>query len=167
MDKILKQIVDGKFKHDPIPTKKLAFVFALRKKITDEQRRQQWYKIEKVIKKGHKVQLHKKSKLSARRTYEYYNIDKGNWVRPSLRQLGKMYESEFQEYKAQRIKVRDQCWLDFLLSEDVEVEGPTSSSGGNMLESENSNHVTESRDQFLPIMWESDGGLDHVTNESY
>ena len=63
-----------------------------------------------------------------------------------------MYESEFQEYKAQRIKVRDQYWLDFLLSEDVEVEGLTSSSGGNMLESENNNHVTGSREQFLPIM---------------
>jgi len=36
-----------------------------------------------------------------------------------------------------------------------------------MLESENNNHVTESCDQFLPIMWESDGRLDHVTIESY
>ena len=39
-----------------------------------------------------------------------------------------------------------------------------------VLESENieSNyHVTESREQFLPDMWESDGRLDHVTIESY
>ena len=36
-----------------------------------------------------------------------------------------------------------------------------------MLESENNNHVTESRDQFLPDMWESDGRLDHVTIESH
>src|ERR1044072_6683655 len=161
MDKVLKQIVDGEFKHDLVPTKKPAFVFAPCKKITDEQRGKQWYKIGKVIKRGHKVQLYKESKLSARRTYEYYNINKGNWVGPSPRQLGKMYESEFQEYKAQRIKVRDQYWFDFLLNEDVEVEGPTFSSGGNMLESENSNHVTESREQLLPDMWESDGRLDH------
>ena len=56
-----------------------------------------------------------------------------------------------------------------MLSEDVEVEGPTSSSGRNMLENEDnglSNHVIESRDQFLPDMWESDGRLDHMTIES-
>ena len=107
MDKVLKQIADEEFKHDPVCTKKSAFVFASRKKITDEQRRRQWYKIGKVVKKDHKVQLHKKSKLSARRTYKYYSIDKENWVGSSPRQLGKMYEFKFQEYKAQRIKVRD------------------------------------------------------------
>ena len=37
MDKVLKQIANREFKHDPIPTKKSAFVFALRKKIIDEQ----------------------------------------------------------------------------------------------------------------------------------
>ena len=36
MDKVLKQIADGEFKHDPIPMKKPAFVFVSRKKITDE-----------------------------------------------------------------------------------------------------------------------------------
>ena len=38
-----------------------------------------------------------------------------------------------------------------------------------MLESEDNssnNHVTESGDQFLPNMWESDGRLGHVTTES-
>ena len=36
-----------------------------------------------------------------------------------------------------------------------------------MLESENNeSHVTESGEQFLPIMWESDGRLEHVTTES-
>ena len=65
MDKVLKQIADGEFKHNPTLTKKPVFMFASRKKITDEQRKQQWYKIGKVVKKGHKVQLHKKSKLSA------------------------------------------------------------------------------------------------------
>ena len=80
-----------------------------------------------------------------------------------------MYKSEFQEYKVQRIKVKDQYWLDFLLNEDIEVEGPTFSSGGNILESENiqdSNHVTKSGDQFLPNMWESDGRLDYEMLES-
>ena len=36
-----------------------------------------------------------------------------------------------------------------------------------MLESENNDdHVTGSDDQFLPIMWESDGRLENVTTES-
>ena len=35
-----------------------------------------------------------------------------------------------------------------------------------LLESEKDNdHVTESRDPFLPNMWESDGNLGHVTTE--
>ena len=57
MDKVLQQIANREFKHEPVPIKKLAFVFALRKKITDEQQRKQWYKIGKVIKKEHKVQI--------------------------------------------------------------------------------------------------------------
>ena len=39
-----------------------------------------------------------------------------------------------------------------------------------MLESESNelnNHVTESRDEFLPNMWESNGRLGHITIESY
>ena len=39
-----------------------------------------------------------------------------------------------------------------------------------MLKSENiqdSNHMTESGDQFLPNMWESDGRLNHEIIESY
>ena len=39
-----------------------------------------------------------------------------------------------------------------------------------MLESENiqvNNHITESSDQILPTMWESDGRLGHEIIESY
>ena len=57
-----------------------------------------------------------------------------------------------------------------MLDENIEVEGPTSFSGGNILESENiqdSNYVTELGDQFLLHMWESDGRLDHVIIESH
>src|ERR1044072_4304581 len=78
-----------------------------------------------------------------------------------------MYESEFQEYKMQRTKIRDQYWLDFLLSENVEVEGPTSSSSGNMLESEINDHVTESYDWIMANTWKSNGRLGHVTTKSY
>ena len=81
-----------------------------------------------------------------------------------------MYESEFQEYKAQRIKVRNQYFLDFLLSKDVEVKSPTSSSDKNMLGNENiynNNHVIESYNWIMTNMWKSDGRLDHVTTESY
>ena len=127
----------------PLLQKKPAF-FLLPKKRKDEvKRKQQWYKIGKVIKRGHKVSLHRESKLAARRTYEYYSIEEGNWVDPSSRQFSKMVQSEFQQYLDARIKVRDQVLLDFFLEEMFEVEGPTSSSGGNMLESDGrlENHV--------------------------
>ena len=48
---------------------------------TDEERKQQWYHIGKVIDIGHKVKLHKESKLVAKRTYIYYKR-KGNWIGP-------------------------------------------------------------------------------------
>ena len=112
MDKILKQIADREVKHNPVPTKKPAFVFASWKKITDKQWRKQWYKIGKIVKKGHKVQLHKKSKLFVWRIYEYYSIDKENWVGLSPKQLGKMYEIniKFKESKSETNIGSTSCW---------------------------------------------------------
>ena len=55
-----------------------------------------------------------------------------------------------------------------MLNEEVKVEGPTSSSGRNMLEKENTNdHIIESYDWTIMNIWESDSRLDYVTNESY
>lgn len=152
MDKVLEKIENGEYDGEP-PPKKLPFIFAPRKKITDEKRKEQWYKIGKVIKRGHKVKLHKESQLAARRTYEYYSIGHGNWIGPTPRQFGKMYKSEFEEYLQQRQKVQDQVLFDYFLAEEDEVEGPTFASGGNMLESQRTPIEDESRDNN---MWECD-----------
>ena len=79
-----------------------------------------------------------------------------------------MYETEFQEYKVQKIQVRNQYWLNFLLNKNIEVEGPTFSNGRNILEGENihdNNHMTELC-EWTMNMWESDGRLGHMTTKS-
>ena len=81
-----------------------------------------------------------------------------------------MYETEFQKYKAQRTQVRDQYQLNFLLNENVKIEGPTFSNSRNMLKSEDTygnNHVIELYDWMITNMWESNGKLGHMTIELY
>ena len=78
MDKVLKQIEEGKFSTPPPINPR--FQRASRK--TPKERKQQWYAIGQVICEGHKVKLHSESKLSAKRTYIYYQRKNG-WDRPS------------------------------------------------------------------------------------
>src|ERR1044072_9758649 len=96
MDKVLEQIKNGDFDTPPTPRVRKRFQPYPRDPVKkDEERKQQWYHIGKVIVEGHKVKLHKKSKLAAKRTYIYY-YGKGNWIGPSPRQLGKMNQAQFQ-----------------------------------------------------------------------
>src|SRR6185369_11507669 len=122
MEKVLEQIKNGEFNKEPEPKKK---AFFLSKAFNQTRPRQEWYKVGKVITRGHKVKMHGESKRAARRTYEYYGILKGNWEGPSPRQLGKMIKSEYLEYLNARKRLAEEL---------AEVEGPTSSRGGNMLE---------------------------------
>jgi len=122
MEKILEQIKNEEFVRDPEPKKKAVF---LSKAFNQTKPRQDWYKVGKVITREHKVKMHGESKHATRRTYKYYEILKGNWEGPSLRQLGKMIKSEYLEYLNARKRLAEEL---------EEVEGPTSSRGGNMLE---------------------------------
>ena len=62
------------------------------------QAKKQWYIIGKYLMRGGKItKYHNENKLVARRTYEYYGIDKGDWDGPSPRQLGKMNKDEYFE----------------------------------------------------------------------
>ena len=93
MDKVLEQINNGEFDFTSRPKIKKRFESYPRDPIkTDEKRKQQWYHIGKVVVAGHKVKLHKKSRLAAKRIYTYYK-GKGNWIGPSSRQLGKMNQA--------------------------------------------------------------------------
>ena len=85
MDQVLKQIENGDFETPPKPKTRRRFIPYPREPIKkDEKRKQQWYCIGKVVHAGHKVELHKKSRLAAKRTYIYYH-EKGNWIEPSSR----------------------------------------------------------------------------------
>ncbi len=150
MEQVLKAIRQGEFKEPPpMSTKKKAFIFAPKIKLKEEDRKKNWYKVGKVIKRGHKVKLCNSSKLAAKRAYEYYNINKGSWIGPTARQLGKMNKEEFQEYLSQRKEVRDQVLLELWQDQDFEVEGPTSFGGGNMLRDEEDRANSGSHDDMF------------------
>ena len=44
----------------------------------DEKIKKQWYIIEKYLLEGNKAKFHSESKVGARRTYLYYNYNKGD-----------------------------------------------------------------------------------------
>ncbi len=59
------------------------------------QNKKRWYKVGKYLLQGKKIKLHQETKVSARRTYQYYSKIKGDWNGPSLRKLGKMRKEKF------------------------------------------------------------------------
>src|SRR5262245_61562519 len=71
-------------------------------KKNDPANKKQWYKIGKIILQGNKVKMHAQSKVGARRTYRYYNINKENWEGPSPRQFSKMRQTQFKWYLHKR-----------------------------------------------------------------
>ena len=122
MDKVLKQIEEGKFSTPPNEKRKFQ-PYPKTPQKTAQERKQQWYAIGKVICEGHKVTLHNESKLSAKRTYIYYQRKQG-WNGPSPRQFGKMNETQFQLELAE---------LEVLKSLNNEAEGPAFLEEGNLL----------------------------------
>ena len=95
MNQVLKDIENGKYEGQPASKVK---------RTTNKQyeRKQNWYKIGEVLSRGHTVKLHKESLVAARRTYEYYSIERGNWEGPSPRELSKMNEEKFTRLLAER-----------------------------------------------------------------
>ena len=43
------------------------------------QNKKRWYKVGKHLLQGKKLRLHNETKVSARRTYQYYSKIKGDW----------------------------------------------------------------------------------------
>ena len=109
---ILKQIREGKFKGPN-----------LKKWNSQVTNKKEWYKIGKVVNKGFKIKLCKESRTAAKRTYRFYNIEKGNWEGPMPWRFGKMNQEEFDQWMAKRM------WSQFTNLEEVvnlEEEGLTS-----------------------------------------
>src|ERR1043166_4161622 len=126
MDKVLQQIDNGEFEFTPKPKVRKRFEPYPRDPIKkDEERKQQWYRIGKVVQEGYEVKLHKESKLAAKRIYIYYS-GKGNWIGPSPRQLGKMNQAQFQLELEEKEMVLQMSLRD-------KTEGPALFEGGNLL----------------------------------
>ena len=79
MDRILKEIHEGKYVQEP-PKKtqieNISNLFEELPKRSETERKKAWYKIGKVLIRKHKIALHSESKVGARRTYRYYSINK-------------------------------------------------------------------------------------------
>ena len=93
MEKILKEIKEGKYLHEPTQRKNISNISSYWPDVpkkTEEERKKGWEKIEKIIQQGHKINLHKESQVRARRTYEYYSLRKGDWTGPSCQQFLKI-----------------------------------------------------------------------------
>ena len=67
------------------------------------KRKKDWYKIGKRILQNFPMKFHKESRVSARRTYMFYNIAKGDWEGPSPRELGKMKKEKWEQLCVDRI----------------------------------------------------------------
>ena len=153
MEVTLEEIRSGKYRSNP-PQRKtignLSELFSEPPRRSEVERKQAWYKIGKVIWRGHKPKLHKESQIGARRTYEYYSIRKGDWSGLSCRQFSKMTKFKYQ--------------LELAFRGEEFIEGNSSLNRGNLEErTSTQDHVTPLEDitgagtQFMGL------GMDWVT----
>ena len=113
MNKILEDIENGKYAGPPM----VKGTGKVSDKSRDYERKKEWYKIGEVMSRGHELKLYKSGKLSARRTYEYYSVDYGNWEGPSSRELSKKNETSYERLLAER----KQGGLDITLDQVHEI----------------------------------------------
>src|SRR6266542_408678 len=59
------------------------------------QNKKRWYKVGKYLLQGKKIKIYQETKVSARRTYQYYSKIKGDWDGPSSRKLEKIRKEKF------------------------------------------------------------------------
>src|SRR6266542_3590150 len=82
------------------------------------QNKKRWYKVGKYLLQEKKIKLHQETKVSARRTYQYYSKIKGDWNGPSLRKLGKIRKEKF----GNLLKGREELEREILLAFSNEVQ---------------------------------------------
>src|SRR6266498_1852900 len=82
------------------------------------QNKKRWYKVGKYLLQGKKIKIHQETKVSARRTYQYYSKIKGDWDGPSSRNLGKMRKEKFWDL----LKGREELEREILLAFSNEVQ---------------------------------------------
>src|SRR6266496_5158713 len=78
------------------------------------QNKKRWYKVGKYLLQGKKIKLQQETKVSARRTYQYYSKIKGDWAGPSPRKLEKMRKEKFRDLLKGREELEREILLAFL-----------------------------------------------------
>src|SRR6266540_3406660 len=78
------------------------------------QNKKRWYKVRKYLMQGNKLKMHKETKVSARRTYQYYSKIKGDWDGPSPRKLEKIRKEKFWNLLKKREELEREILLAFL-----------------------------------------------------
>src|SRR6266498_4906534 len=109
--------------------KSLNDIKQLLKEIKDEpmryrdQNKKKWYKIRKYLLNRNKLVMYKETQIAAQRTYQYYSKIKGDWDRPSPRQLLKMKKSKFLDLLKGREEIKREILLTFsTLNQDYVME---------------------------------------------
>src|SRR6266498_3214951 len=77
------------------------------------QNKKRWYKVGKYLMQENKLKMHKKIKVSARRTYQYYSKIKGDWDGPLPRKLRKIRKEKFWNLLKGREKLEREILLAF------------------------------------------------------
>src|SRR6266542_39728 len=78
------------------------------------QNKKRWYKVGKYLLQGHKLKMHKETKVSARRMYQYYSKIKGDWNGPLPRKLRKIRKEKFWNLLNGREELEREILLAFL-----------------------------------------------------
>src|SRR6266542_5549360 len=101
--------------------KSLSNIKQLLKEIKDkpmknrDQNKRKWYKIGKYLLNGNKLVMYKEIQIAARWMYQYYSKIKGDWDRPSSRQLSKMKKLKFLDLLKGREEIKREILLTILI----------------------------------------------------
>ena len=82
------------------------------------QNKKRWYKVRKYLMQENKLKMHKETKVSAQRTYQYYSKIKGDWDGSSPRKFRKMRKEKFWDL----LKEREELEKEILLAFSNEVQ---------------------------------------------
>src|SRR6266511_1919968 len=82
------------------------------------QNKKRWYKVGKYLLQRRKIKIHHETKVSARRTSQYYSKIKGDWDGPLPRKLGKMRKKKFWDL----LKGQEELEREILLAFSNEVQ---------------------------------------------
>ena len=65
--------------------KELLHTITINTKKKSKRNKRNWYHLGRYVSKGNQILRANSSKIVARRTYQYYRINKGNWEGPTPR----------------------------------------------------------------------------------